>query len=128
MYLKKGLVSTAVISLGLLSTSLASVLPASAQFATRQTATGSYLVVGGKVVNVQNTSSNGDNYAIFVSGGTGPCANNYIIFPKTGVINKDVHARGYEAALSALVNNLKVDVFNYSGSTCANGGQVSIYH
>jgi hypothetical protein len=119
MNFKKGLVSAAVISLGLLSAG-ARVLPASAS-------TGSYLIKGGTVVNVQNTSSNGDNYAIFVTGGTGICSNNYIIFPKTGVINKDVHDRGYQAALSALTNNLKIDVFDYAGASCAHGGQVSIY-
>ena len=41
-----------------------------------------YLVKEATVVDVENTSSNGDNFAILVQGGEGPCMDKYIIFPK----------------------------------------------
>jgi len=85
-----------------------------------------YLVKGASVVHVENTSSNGDNFAILVEGGQGPCVNKYIIFPKSGVVNTDVYERGYEGALTALANDLKVNVYDYSGDSCRNGGQLVV--
>ncbi|EFA72780.1 sxtE [Raphidiopsis brookii D9] len=85
-----------------------------------------YLVKGGKITNVQNTSSNGDNYAVSISGGFGPCADRVIILPTSGVINRDIHMRGYEAALTALSNGFLVDIYDYTGSSCSNGGQLTI--
>jgi hypothetical protein len=85
-----------------------------------------YLVQGGKIINVQNTSSNGDNYAVTISGGLGPCADRVIILPASGVLNRDIHARGYKAVLTALSNDFLVDIYDYTGSSCSNGGQVTI--
>nr|ACZ26228.1 SxtE [Microseira wollei] len=85
-----------------------------------------YLVQGGKITNVQNTSSNGDNYAVTISGGVGPCADRVIILPASGVLNRDIHARGYKAVLTALSNGFLVDIYDYTGSSCSNGGQVTI--
>jgi hypothetical protein len=85
-----------------------------------------YLVQGGKITNVQNTSSNGDNYAISVSEGVGPCADRVIILPVSAVLNRDIHTRGYKAALTALSNGFLVDIYDYTGSSCSNGGQVTI--
>ena len=121
MNLKKGLLSAATISLGLLS--VIKTLPASAQ-----STTPGYLIQGATVTGVQNTSSNGDNFAITVTGGSGVCGNSVIVFPLTAVTNQDVHDHGYQAALTALTQNLKIDVYNYSNSSCTNGGQISIYH
>ncbi|MHC5615709.1 MAG: DUF5992 family protein [Nostoc sp.] len=87
-----------------------------------------YLVQNAKVVSVGNTSGNGDNFAIFVSGGTGPCTNTFIIFPPSGVTNRNIYEHGYQAALTALTNpNLTVDVFDYSGASCYNGGQILVH-
>lgn len=84
-----------------------------------------YLVQNGNVVTVQNTSGNGDNFAIFVTGGTGPCNGTFIIFPASAVTNRTIYEHGYQSALTALTNTkLKVTVFDYSGSSCSNGGQL----
>lgn len=85
-----------------------------------------YLVTGAKITNVQNTSSNGDNFAVSVKGGSGPCTNRVIIFPKSGVAHEDVYERGYDIALAAMSNDYYVDIYDYSGSDCAKGGQLSI--
>ena len=53
-----------------------------------------YLVVRSTVVQVENRSSNRDNFAILVKGGVGPCIDKVIIFPKSGVANTDVYRRG----------------------------------
>lgn len=53
-----------------------------------------YLVVGSTVVQVENRSSNQDNFAILVKGGAGPCVDKVIIFPKSRVANTDVYQRG----------------------------------
>ncbi len=85
-----------------------------------------YLVQGGKITNVENTSSNGDNYAVTISGGVGPCADKVIILPASGVLNRDIHVHGYKAVLTALSNGFLVDIYDYTGSSCSNGGQVTI--
>ena len=53
-----------------------------------------YLVVKSTVVQVENRSSNQDNFAILVKGGAGPCVDKVIIFPKSRVANTDVYQRG----------------------------------
>ncbi|MHC5726274.1 MAG: DUF5992 family protein [Nostoc sp.] len=84
-----------------------------------------YLVQKAKVVRVENTSGNGDNFAILVTGGTGACNNTFIIFPASAVTNRDIYEHGYQSALTAVTNpNLTVDVFDYSGASCYNGGQI----
>lgn len=87
-----------------------------------------YLVKEATVVDVENTSSNGDNFAILVQGGEGPCMDKYIIFPKSGIKNADVYQRGYLGALTALEKNdkLKVNVYDYTGHSCRNGGQLVV--
>ncbi|NJK27851.1 MAG: hypothetical protein HC925_04020 [Coleofasciculaceae cyanobacterium SM2_3_26] len=75
---------------------------------------------------MENTSSNGDNFAILVQGGQGPCVNKYIIFPKSAVANEDVYERGYVGALTALTNDMLVNVYDYSGASCGNGGQLVV--
>ena len=124
MDLKKGLLSAALVGLVLLP--VIKVLPAFAQAAVPYQE--KYLIQGATVTGVQNTSDNGDNFTITVAGGSGICSNSVIIFPSTGVISQTVHDRGYKAALTALAQNLKVDVYNYSNNSCTNGGQVSTSH
>ncbi|MEH1846561.1 MAG: DUF5992 family protein [Nostoc sp.] len=85
-----------------------------------------YLVQNAKITTVQNTSSNNDNYAVGVSGGTGPCINQIIIFPASGVLNREIHSRGYQAALTALTQGYTVSIYDYSGTSCSNGGQIAI--
>ncbi len=84
-----------------------------------------YLVRGAKIVNVQNTSSNGSNFAIKVVGGEGPCSGKVIIFPEKAV-PYDVYKRGYAIALAAMKNDWSVGVYDYSGDSCRNGGQLSV--
>ena len=84
-----------------------------------------YLVQNASVVTVENTSSNGDNFAIVVTGGTGPCNDGFILFPASAVITRAIQEHGYQSALTALTNqNLRVNVFDYSGASCSNGGQI----
>ncbi|MFN5955129.1 MAG: DUF5992 family protein [Dolichospermum sp.] len=88
------------------------------------------LVSGAKVAIVQNTSSNGDNFAIKLLGGTGACANQFILFPATGVSNRSINDRGLTIALTALAQKLSVDAYDYTSpgniTDCAKGGQISI--
>lgn len=86
-----------------------------------------YLVRDAEITGVQNTSRDGDNFAVRVNGGSGPCNNRIIIFPKAGVTERDVYRRGYVMALEAMINNLRVDIFDYSGTSCENGGQLSVF-
>ena len=88
------------------------------------------LVSGAKVGIVQNTSSNGDNFAIKLLGGTGACANQFILFPATGVSNRSINDRGLTIALTALAQELSVDAYDYISpgniTDCAKGGQISV--
>jgi hypothetical protein len=91
-----------------------------------QPAKADYLIQKAKVDNIQNTSSNGDNFAITVSDGEGLCNDKVIIFPTSGVVNSEAHYRAYLTALSAMNSGARIDVYDYSGSACENGGQISI--
>ncbi|NEO56630.1 MAG: hypothetical protein F6K54_28275 [Okeania sp. SIO3B5] len=110
----------------LASTVVALALVVGVVFGVATPAHAGYLVTGASVVHVENTSSNGDNFAVLVKGGNGPCVDKYIIFPKSGVSNLDVYERGYEGALTALAYDLKVNVYDYSGDSCRNGGQLVV--
>jgi len=81
-----------------------------------------YIVSGATVTKVMNTYSNKAQFAITVSGGSGVCANKIIIFPLSATVgeNKESHSRAYATALTAITTDIKVDVYNYSGSDCNN--------
>ncbi|PSB02119.1 DUF5992 family protein [Merismopedia glauca] len=89
-----------------------------------------YLVQNATITEVENTSINGNNFAIKVSGGTGFCNNQFILFVPAGVSNANIYGRSFPMILQAFQNNHKVSIYDYTspGTTvsCAKGGQVVI--
>jgi len=81
-------------------------------------AAGSDLVLDAVVTSVANTSSNEDKFTVWVSGGTGVCANTQISFPKSKAGSAEVFDRAYSAALTAFVSGTKVRIYNYTDDSC----------
>lgn len=80
------------------------------------------IVHGASVRGVTNTANNiAGQFAIRVSGGTGPCTGNtYITFPISSVSGQNVetHKRTFNIALAASVTGDLVNIYNYESNTC----------
>ena len=71
------------------------------------------LIKNASVVSVNNISNNEDMFTVWISDGTGPCANTgYIKFPLSESVSAEAHARAYSAALTALTTGMSIEVHN----------------
>ncbi len=95
-------------------------------FAASANGAGVYIVENATVKSVANTSSNQDNFSISVEGGTGPCANKTIIFPRAATSSNEIFSRAYSTALTAFASGHKVWVHNYSGDSCTNAAFIRV--
>lgn len=92
------------------------------------TASAEYIIHNAKIASITNTGSNQATFAIKTKGGTGYCAGHpYIKFPVTASADEGIHKRAYQAALTALANNLTVRVHNYYGTDCNNASYIEVY-
>ena len=86
-----------------------------------------YLVKGGTVTEVVNTSNNGTTFSIKVTGGTNNlCEGGWIGFPVANAADPDTHKRAYSTVLTALTAGLKVDIYNYSDNGCGEASYVGV--
>jgi hypothetical protein len=87
-----------------------------------------YLVQGGTVAELENTSRNANNFAVKVIGGTGACSNQVILFSPNAVANANIYSRSFTMALEAFKGNYKVNIYDYispgTAVSCNNGGQI----
>ena len=67
---------------------------------------------------VSNTSSNMARYHVRIGGGTGVCADSFLIFDESNAGNPDVFKRGFAVALTALATGMPVDVWSYGPDDC----------
>ncbi|WP_325892443.1 DUF5992 family protein [Grimontia sp. NTOU-MAR1] len=86
-----------------------------------------YIVKDAIITSIANTNSNGENFTVWVEGGSGPCTDRAVTFPRRAVSSNEIHARAYSAALSALSTNHKVDIYDYSGSNCGNASYIRLH-
>lgn len=85
------------------------------------------LIVGGTITKISNTSSNLQNFAILVSGGsTNLCGSAWINFPVSAVADVESHKRAYAIALVALTTGLTVRVHNYVDNTCNTAAYIEL--
>ena len=92
------------------------------------TALSDLLVLGAKIVAVENTQNvNGDSFVLTLSGGTGTCANSLVFFPVSAAGNfKEMHKRAYSSSLTALTTDINVDIHSFSDSTCNNASWIKL--
>ena len=82
------------------------------------TAEAGFIVEDGQVTMVSNTSSNMARYHVRIGGGTGVCADSFLIFDESNAGNPDVFKRGFAVALTALATGMPVDVWAYGPDDC----------
>ena len=82
-----------------------------------------FLVQDAIVTFVNNTTNNSYQFSIVTSGGTGPCNATAITFSST---DSDIQDRAYQAALTALTEGMRVDVFDYDGTDCSDAAHIAL--
>ena len=87
---------------------------------------GTYVVLDAEITNIANTSSNGANFALATKGGTGPCTNQWIVFYESDASNSNAHQRAYSTALMAFATGLKVNIHNYTSSSCDHASYIEV--
>jgi hypothetical protein len=91
------------------------------------TADAADLVLDARVTAVTNTSSNLQNFAIKVSGGSlNVCGSGWINFPLGAGADADTHKRAFALALTAMTAGLRVRVHNYHGNDCGNASYIEL--
>ncbi len=93
---------------------------------------GGSLVKGATVSEIEPmwSASGGDGFIVSVTGGSGKCANERIVFPLSAAYvdnnSNAAHGRLYAAALTSLAADMKVDIYNdINGSLTASEGACS---
>jgi len=80
---------------------------------------GAYLVTGGTVTQVANTSGNNPAFVVLVTGGTSnTCPATWIIFSQADAPDAATFQRAYAAAMVALTTGVSVSIYNYADATC----------
>ena len=88
-----------------------------------------YLAANVTITKITNTWNNADQFAVVVSnagGGTGPCSNSQIYFPRSASPNSFLHERAFAMALDAFNSGKRVDIYNYTGNDCSNAAYIGI--
>lgn len=94
-------------------------------YAFSQTAT---LAANAEITRIANTGSgSGDDFYVFVSGGTGVCQNRGIVFPRELAPSESFHNRAFSVALSAFATkNSKVLITGFDGEDCLKAKMIEI--
>ncbi|BDU40260.1 conserved exported hypothetical protein [Vibrio nigripulchritudo MADA3029] len=95
-------------------------------FASSANGAGTYIVKDATITSVANTSGNGDNFTVWVEGGTGVCANKSINFPRTATSSNEIFSRAYSTALTAFASGHKVWIHDYAGASCTNAAYIRV--
>ncbi len=86
------------------------------------------LAANAEITRVANTGSgSGDDFYVYVSGGTGICQNRGIVFPKSLAPSENFHNRAFSIALSAYAtSNKKVLITGFDGEDCLKAKMIEI--
>ena len=85
------------------------------------------IAAGGTITQIKNVTGNMTQWAIWITGGTGVCLGNWIVFPLSAAPDADTHKRGYATALMATALGMRVKIHNYSGDDCLNASYIEAY-
>ncbi len=83
---------------------------------------GEWLVQNGTIISVAPVADNQDKFYAIVEGGTGPCANGTIQFPRSAFPDENSHIRVFSTLLTAMTVGNKVNIHNYVDAQCTNAG------
>lgn len=85
------------------------------------------LVKGAEITMIGNTTNGGDDFFIKVSGGTGPCVGQNLVFPVDAAASKEQHARAYSLALTAFTTgSKKIRAYNFNGGSCRSASYIEM--
>ncbi|RYZ91371.1 MAG: hypothetical protein EOP04_00715 [Proteobacteria bacterium] len=80
------------------------------------------LTINAKVKSVTSQNSNNpDVFTIYLDGGSGVCGNDVSFTLASASNNKELFARTYAAALTAMTTGSYVMIHNYSSNSCSTG-------
>ncbi|WP_144407661.1 DUF5992 family protein [Gynuella sunshinyii] len=85
-----------------------------------------YVVTDGIITKVANSEANNDRFVVSVSGGSGPCANQNISFPKGKAGSPEIFTRAFSMALTGLSTGMKVRIHNYESDDCFNAAWIEL--
>lgn len=86
-----------------------------------------YVVTDAKIDKISNTSGNADEFAIWVSGGSGQCNDTLIKFRLADSGSAGVFNKAYSTALAAFAAGYRIRVHNYHNNLCLNASYIEIY-
>jgi uncharacterized protein DUF5992 len=84
------------------------------------------LVKGATITSIANTNGDQESFTIWISGGTGPCVDSTLTFPKTAVSSLEIYQRAYATALAAFAAGFTVTAHDYQSELCHNAGYIKI--
>ena len=90
------------------------------------TAEARFIVRGGQVTMLSNTSGNAASFLVRVGGGTGVCADRILRFEESNAGDLNAYKRGFAIALTAMATGLPVDVFSYGPDDCSSPAYIQI--
>lgn len=87
------------------------------------------LINGATIVEVTNTNNNGADFAVILTGGTGPCVSpsrTIIVFPESKKQSDESYRQAFSIALAGLANGMKVRVHNFEDNSCTGANFISL--
>ncbi len=84
------------------------------------------LIKDARITAIANTNGNVDKFTIWIEGGSGPCVNSTIVFPKPAAGSDDIYARAYSTALMAFAADYKIIAHDYDSDNCHNAAYIQV--
>jgi len=85
-----------------------------------------YVLTGGSLTTVTNTADNAPQFAVIANGGGGPCAGQWITFPRDATSDAENHRRAFALALLAHTTGSKVNIYNYESDACNRAAYIEL--
>ena len=85
------------------------------------------LVRGATITEIASSSSNQDVFYLKLSGGTGLCSGQYIIFPASKSQSKESYNQAFSIALTAAASGKKIRAHNYEDDSCRGANFIGMF-
>lgn len=80
------------------------------------------------ITSIKNVTGNMPQFAVFVTGGTGPCLNTWVVFPVSAAPDADTHKRAYATAMMAIALGMHVIIYNYTDDSCLGASYIDAHY
>ena len=79
------------------------------------------------IKEVASSNGNGDVFYLRLGGGTGPCANLSVDFPRSKSQSEQSYDQAFAIALAASMSGKRVQVYNYENDDCSGANFIRVY-